>query len=352
MSRDAREDVAARRFLFVLLVGSLLLVAAVLRPLGVAVFMAIVLAVILSPLQERLSRRLGGRRHLASAIVVIAVLLLLVGPLAAMSAVVVNELVDGVKFIVGTVRSDGVSGLVAALPETLQHLATRALDYLGDLQQLFERNFGGQGGKAASLLGTALAATGSLALNLAMMLIAMFFLLVGGGEVLAWVDDVSPLRRGQTREVLAEFKKVSYAVISSTVLTAAAQALAALVGYLIAQVPHAFFFTALTFFVALVPLVGAASVCLGAALLLLASGHPYMAGFLALWGLVVVGLVDNIVKPYLIKGNVELHGAVVFFALVGGIAAFGMIGLLLGPLAVALFFALLRMYRRDYLRDE
>jgi predicted PurR-regulated permease PerM len=74
-----------------------------------------------------------------------------------------------------------------------------------------------------------------------------------------------------------------------------------------------------------------------------------MAAFLAVWGLVVVGLIDNVAKPFLIKGDVEMGGAVVFFALIGGIAAFGMIGLVVGPLAVAIFLALLRMYRRDYM---
>jgi predicted PurR-regulated permease PerM len=74
-----------------------------------------------------------------------------------------------------------------------------------------------------------------------------------------------------------------------------------------------------------------------------------MALFLAIWGVVVVGLVDNVVKPWLIRGGVEMAGAVVFFSLIGGIGAFGMIGLLIGPLAVALFLTLVRMYKRDYL---
>jgi predicted PurR-regulated permease PerM len=182
-----------------------------------------------------------------------------------------------------------------------------------------------------------------------MMLIALFFLLTSGRELVAWIDSISPLRRGQTHELLGECKKVSYSVIVSTVLTAGVQTLVALVGYLIAGVPQAMFFTGLTFFFALIPAIGAATVCLVAALILLVTGHPYMAGFLAVWGVVVVGLVDNVVKPFLIKGDVEMHGAVVFFALIGGIAAFGMIGLLIGPLAVAMLLALLRMYRRDYL---
>jgi predicted PurR-regulated permease PerM len=126
------------------------------------------------------------------------------------------------------------------------------------------------------------------------------------------------------------------------------QAVAALVGYLIARVPSPYFFALLTFFVAFIPAIGAAVVCLFAALLLLVPGHPYMALFLAVWGLAVVGLVDNLVKPLLIKRGLEIHGAIVFFSLIGGLAMFGAIGLLLGPLIVSLFLAVVRMYHRDY----
>jgi predicted PurR-regulated permease PerM len=183
-----------------------------------------------------------------------------------------------------------------------------------------------------------------------MMHIALFFLLVNGDKLLAWLDSVSPLRPGQTRELYDEFKKVSYAVIVATLVTAFVQALVAFVGYLIAKVPHPIFFATVTFFIAMIPAIGAAGVCLFAALILLITGHPYMAIFLAAWGLVVVGLIDNVVKPYLIKGDLEMGGAVVFFALIGGIGAFGMVGLLIGPLAVAFFLALLRMYQRDFKR--
>jgi predicted PurR-regulated permease PerM len=73
-----------------------------------------------------------------------------------------------------------------------------------------------------------------------------------------------------------------------------------------------------------------------------------MSLFLALWGVVVVGLVDNVIKPLLIKAGMEMRSAVVFFSLIGGLAAFGAIGLIVGPLVVALFLALLRIYRRDF----
>ena len=342
------QDQAARRFLFVLLIASMALVAYVAWPLASALLIAAVLAVVLEPVEDWLSARLGGRRGLASGILVLAVLFLLVAPLIGLTAVLVKEATEGLRFIFETVRSEGVGGLLERLPGPLDVWAARGLEQLGDLSQLLERQFSAQGAKAASAVASVLAAAGSFAFELIMMLIALFFLLLHGDELAAWFDSVLPLRPGQARELYAEFKKVSYAVIVATVVTAFVQAIVALVGYLIARVPHPIFFATVTFFVAMIPAIGAAGVCLFAALILLLTGHPYMAGFLAIWGLVVVGLIDNVVKPYLIKGELEMGGAVVFFALIGGISAFGMVGLLIGPLAVASFLALLRMYQRDY----
>jgi predicted PurR-regulated permease PerM len=204
------------------------------------------------------------------------------------------------------------------------------------------------GAKTAAAVGVAARATGSLLFQAVMMLIAFYFLLLHGAELVAWLDQVLPLPHRQTRELLAEFKTVSYAVVVSTVVTAAVQTVAALIGFYIARVPYALFFASVTFFVAFVPVIGAAFVSLLAALILFTTGHPYMALFLATWGLVVVGLVDNLVKPLLIRSGMKMSGALVFFALVGGVAAFGTAGLLIGPLVVAFFLALLRIYQRDF----
>jgi predicted PurR-regulated permease PerM len=158
---------------------------------------------------------------------------------------------------------------------------------------------------------------------------------------------VLPLGKGQTRELLTEFKKVSYAVVVATLVTAAAQAAAALIGFLIAQVPHPIFFATITFFGAFIPAIGAATFSLLAALILLVTGHPYFALFLAIWSVTVVALIDNVVKPIVVRGGMNMPGAVVFFSLIGGLGAFGPIGLMLGPLTIAFFVALLRIYRRD-----
>jgi predicted PurR-regulated permease PerM len=347
------DDRTARRFFFILFLIATALLAAVIYPIASALFMAAVFAGVLWPLHARLTKMLRGARSLAAGLLVAAVVLLVFGPLVALSTVAVREATGGLKYVSDTVRSEGVTGLVRKLPPSMQKLATAALARLpsepGDnIESTVEKQVNVQGGKAAAAVTTLVAATGSLVFQMTMMLIALFFLLVEGGDFVEWLDSVSPLRRGQSRELLNEFKKVSYAVIVSTVITSAVQAVAALIGYLIARVPNPVFFAGVTFFVAFIPAVGAASVCFVAAALLFVTGHSYMALFLAIWGLTVVGLVDNIVKPMLVKAGMEMHGAVVFFALIGGLAAFGTVGLLLGPLVVALFLALLKIYVRDF----
>ena len=347
------DDRTARRFFFLLFTIATVLLAAVIYPIASALFMAAVFAGVLWPLHERLSRLLRGARGVAAGILVVAVVLVIVGPVVALSTVAVREATSGLKFVSNTVRSEGVTGLVAKLPPSMQKLTTAALERLpsepgDDLDSTVGRQVTVQGGRAAAAVTTLVAATGSLVFQITMMLIALYFFLLEGDELVDWLDDVSPMRAGQSRELLREFKKVSYAVIVSTVITSAVQAAAALVGYLIAGVPSPIFFTGVTFFVAFIPAVGAASVCLAAAALLFVTGHSYMALFLAIWGVTVVGLVDNVVKPYLVKAGMEMSGAVVFFSFIGGLAAFGTVGLLLGPLVVALFLALLRIYRRDF----
>jgi predicted PurR-regulated permease PerM len=343
----------ARRFFTIVLVCTVVLLALVVRPLAGALFMAAVLAGSLWPLQVRLTRRLR-RPSIGAVLLCLGVLVLLLGPLVAFSTYLVKEVAEAIKFISDAVRSGDVAGLRERLPDGVDRLLTTVMDWLsrytdGNLDQAaVQRQVTAQGGKAVVAVGAAVSATGSMIFQATMMLVALYFFLVEGGELVDWLDRVSPLRPGQTLELMTEFKRVTYAVIVSTVITAAAQAAAAVVGYLIARVPNPIFFGGLTFFVAFIPAVGAASVCLVAAGLLFVTGHPYAALFLAIWGVVVVGLVDNVVKPYLIKAGMQLRGGVVFFALIGGLGAFGTVGMLIGPLVVAAFLTLVRMYERDF----
>lgn len=344
---------AARGALFVLLLGSAILIAAAAWPIATALLLAAVFAAALWPVQQLGARWFRGRRSLSALVLVVAVVIVVGGPLTALSTVAIQRGAAAVRFGSRTLQGEGVAGLVERLPDSLGRIVRNAIEGLaplddGELDARVQEQVSQQGGTAAVAVGSAISATGSFVFQALMTIIALFCLLNDGDRLVAWLDDVSPLEPGRTLELLREVRRVSSAVILSSLVTAGVQSVAALAGYLMAGVPYPFFVAGVTFIVAFVPAVGAGSVALAVAAILWASGHAYAALFLAAWALVVVSLIDNLLRPYLIKGDTAMHGAVVFFALIGGIGAFGAVGLLIGPLAVAVFLATLNIYRRDF----
>jgi predicted PurR-regulated permease PerM len=346
----------SRRVFIGLIFLSIALVFLVASPFFKAFFLAAVLAGAFQGLQQWLTRRFRGRSGLSAGVICVGIILALLAPLAALTAFIVSELIAGVNFISDIIQKRGLEGLLTYVPGPLQGPASRMLERFqtesAGVWQLAQEHLSTQGATAAQTVGGVVTTTGSAVLQIAMMLIALYFLLVDGGRLVTWLESVSPLRRGQTTELLTEFRGVTKSVLVSTIATAGVQALAALVGYFITGVPVPIFFGAVTFFFALIPAIGGAAVCLVAAVILLATGHPVAALVLALWGIIVVGLSDNIVKPLLAKRGMHMHGAIIFFALLGGLAVFGAIGLLLGPLIVAFFLSVVRIYERDYGRPS
>jgi predicted PurR-regulated permease PerM len=343
------SDPATRRFFFALFLIAGVLVALVARPLASALFLAAAFSGVLWPVHRRLTRWLGGRRVVSAILVLVGFVLVVLGPSVALGIVAVDQLIEGEERIADTLQKEGAVGLVHRLPPGLERVARAALDHLSaDTRDDVTRLAAAQSAKITAAIGATLSALGKLGFQAAMMLVALFSLLVGGDRLVSWIDELSPLEKGQTRELLREFRKTSYAVVLSTVITAAVQTVMALIGYLVAGLPHALFVAGVTFFVAFIPAIGAGGTALAAAVLLFLQGHKYSGLFLAAWALLVVSLIDEVIKPLLIRGGMEIRGTVVFFALVGGLITFGAVGLLLGPLSVALFLALVRMYERDF----
>ena len=336
---------SARTISIGLTVLAIALCCALIYPFAGALFVAAVLAGALTRVCDRLSRALGDRRPLAAFLLTVGVVLVVVLPVSFIAAVVIRELVDGIRYVRDILHGQGTAGLISALPASLQGLGQRALDWFAQSEKELTRWFGAEGGTAAVAVGVMLAHLGDALGKTVLMLIALFSLLVDGRPLITWIDEATPLPRGQLRELLADFRSVTVAVLISTGATALVQALVALVGFLIARVPHASFFALVTFFLAFVP-GGPVGVSLLLALFVWASGHPWAALFLALWA-ALVGLVDNIVKPLFMRGGVRIPGAVIFFAFLGGLALFGPVGLLVGPLVVSFLMALVRMQKRE-----
>ncbi len=328
-----------------LLTLSLIGLVSVIYALRTPLFLASVLAGALAGWNERLVGRLHGRRNAAAAFMLTAVVLLLVLPIGGLIAYAVNEAIASLDFVVKVLKEGSPQRLLERLPASMRPLLDRSLRFVpAGLEQVSQS----LAANAAAAVSGALSVTSEVLVDGVMMLIALFVLLVDGGRLVDWIAETTPLHRYQTRELLHEFRVVSQSVLGSTVATAGVQCVAATIGYLIARVPHPFFFGLLTFFTAFIPSVGTSVIALPLTLILFLQGHKWTAVFLLLWAVVVVGTVDNLIKPLLIHGTANLHGAVVFFSLLGGLVVFGPLGLIAGPLVVTFFLSMIRLGRRDF----
>ena len=321
-----------------LVLASGALVLAVALPLWQPLLVAAVLAAAVMPWHDRASAALGGRRQLATALFVLALVLLVLAPLAWVVSVAVREAIQAVEFVRNTLQTRGPEALLAYLPAGLAKLVREGLARASTGAEEISALLARRGLATAAVLGGALSATAQSLVQAVFFVVAFYFFLLGGRRLVAWLAAISPSPE-ESQALARELASASRSVLSSLFLTALIQAVAATVGYFIAGVPNPVFFGLITFLAAFIPSVGTTIVALPLAGLVLALGHPWQALFLASWALLVVGLIDNVVKPLLIKEGLRLDGAVLFFALIGGLALFGAVGLLVGPLAVASFVA-------------
>ncbi|MFV8752070.1 AI-2E family transporter [Nannocystaceae bacterium ST9] len=338
-------DRSARVTFGILLVASLILLGLVAWPVWEALFMAAVLAAALSPANEWLARKLGRRRQLATTITTFLVVVVVLIPLVTLGFVIVGEAIDAYAFLSTTLEQGGVSGLLERLPDEIERPLVALVERMPIEQALGDQALSG-GTAAAGMLGSVLFGASDLALELALMLVGLHALLLHGHVLVAWIERVSPLP--ETGELLAEARKVSGFAIRSSFVTALLQGGVATIGFVIASVPNPIFFGMLTFFAAFIPSIGTALITFPVVGLLVLSGQTWQAIFLAIWSMIAIGLIDNLVHPLLIRGGVHLNGVAIFFALVGGLIVFGGVGLILGPLALALFLAMIRFAYRDY----
>ena len=191
--------------------------------------------------------------------------------------------------------------------------------------------------------------------GLAIMLISTYYFLVDGPGMFKTIMQLSPLDDRYELALLAEFDKVSRAVVLATLLSAVAQGLLAGIAFFIAGFDSLFLLIILTTILALIPFVGAAAVWIPAAVWLAlvaetpdGEGTRVVAGtVLAIYGFTVISMADNIIKPWVLHGQSKLHPLLALLSVLGGVSALGPIGILVGPMVVAFLQALLSMLQKE-----
>lgn len=353
---EAREPARRMRATFaVLFLLAIALALYVIWPFRAPLLLAAVLASVLQGPFGALTRLVRGRRAIAGAATTLTLVVLLIGPLAAIIAFATGQVIKGLGFLRDELGIENVAQLGHGdLSPRAEELRDRLLGALHvsrvQLADFVHRASAAAEGGVSKVV----ASSGRATFHTAIMLIAFYFFLVEGSRIIDYLRRVSPLEARQTRDLLDEFRAVSRASILGTTIAALFQGLIAMLGYFITGVPHAFFFGLCTLVASFVPVVGTLIVWMPSVAFLWLAGHHGGALLLAVWCLVFVVGAEHVGKPialkYVLGGQQEMHTGIVFLALLGGLEMFGLIGLVLGPLVFAFLLAMLRIYERDFRR--
>jgi predicted PurR-regulated permease PerM len=204
--------------------------------------------------------------------------------------------------------------------------------------------------------GAVVAGFAEAVLGFALMLLSMYFFYVEGESILVQLSILSPLPKRYDDEFRARFKDVIEATFRGQLFTGIAQGLMTGIGLAIAGVPGAGFWGAVAALLSLIPMVGAAAVWVPAAIYLIISASMgqspwWQAIFLIIWGLLPVSLIDNVVRPWAMAGKAQLPAIPLLFAVLGGLQAFGFVGLVIGPLVFSLLMSIIEIYKRSFPKE-
>ncbi len=175
-------------------------------------------------------------------------------------------------------------------------------------------------------------------------LIALYYFLKDGKRIRAGLLNLMPLSEHYKNEIAEKLVLAVNSVVRGSLVVALIQGVMATIGFFAFGIPSAAFWGALTVVAALVPVVGTMIIVLPAVVYLAIIGNFFPALGLAVWGIIIVGLIDNFTRPQILKRGVNIHPLAVLLSVLGGLKLFGPVGFILGPVAVSLLFALLEIY--------
>lgn len=319
----------------------------IVQPFAGPLLWAMFIAFLLYPLHGWLTRRLKGRAQLSAALLTVLTLIVLLGPLAALSAAFAAQVGDLLQTAQSTVADQTRNNVfdpanVPWIKDTLDWL-----DGTFGVSVAQIRGYVIEGSRAvlqslASLGGKVFIGAFGAVFGFVLMVFLLFFFIRDGGAMVNTLRELIPMSRQQKSKLFDHLAAVTRALVYGTGMTALIQGTLVGISFLIVGLPSALVFGVIAALAALLPFGGTALVWIPAAIVLAAQGRWGATIFMVLWGALLVSLVDNIVRPMLVSGRAPVGTLTVFIGVLGGIAAFGAIGLFLGPVVLALIIALLQ----------
>lgn len=340
--RSPNSQILQQRFFLILLALVTIAFLAVLSPFYGAVFWATILAVIFAPLQRVVLRRMPTRRNLAALVTLLVIMFLVILPLS----LILASLVRQATAVYGRIAS-GEIDFGSYLQQILTLVPAWAHAWLAEFGLLDVAGVQQRLSEAMAQVGQALAPrainigqnTLQFLVSVGVMLYLLYFLLRDGSTLAGAISRAIPLADEQKHHLLRKFVTVIKATVKGNIAVAVTQgALGGLILWLLG-IQGVLLWSVVMAFLSLLPAVGAGLIWGPIALYFLATGAIWQGIVLIAYGVFVIGLVDNVLRPILVGKDTKLPDYVVLITTIGGLTLFGLNGFIIGPLIAALFVA-------------
>ncbi len=328
-----------KNFLFALLAVILLLTLIILYPFLTVLIISAAIAVVISPVYLWIKKYVTkNRSSLASFITLALFLILLCVPLFFMGVVIFDQAQNAYQFIS---QSGSTSIFIHRLDTSINNIMPEGFtfDTYGKVSELTTFLSGNIGNFFTSTFNT---------FTMSFLSIFTMFFMLKDGE--AWREGfikLLPLSEKNSKEILSDLKKSINRIIKGSLFIAVMQGLLSAVGLWIFGVPNPAFWGVVAGIASFLPIFGTSLVSIPAILFLYFNGMQLQALGLLIWSATLVGMIDNVISPYVISRNTEVPSIFMLFAILGGIAVIGPLGIIIGPLVLSLLYNLVSIYRKE-----
>lgn len=337
-----------RKFTRMMLLLSVVVISALffmmIRGFLMAMLMAGIFSALFRPLYLRLLGWFRGRRSLASFATLLAILLVIIIPLGALLGVVAAQAIEVGNSVSPWVQKQlsdpsGLSGILQKIPYYDQ-----IAPYQDDILQKVGQMVGSLSSFLISGLSSVTVLTVSFLFKFFVFLYTMYFFLIDGDKLIDKILYYVPLEEKDERRMLDKFTSVTRATLKGTAVIGVIQGALAGLAFAVVGIPSSVFWGTIMMVLSIIPAIGSGLVWMPAAIILIVTGHTLKGIGLALFCGLIVGSLDNILRPRLVGKDTRMPDLLIFLSTLGGIAFFGVMGFIIGPIIAALFVTIWEIY--------
>jgi len=327
-------------FLLALLSGTFVIVFFIFLPFFYALVLAIVSCVVFQPFYERTLHYTRGRKGIAAFLTILAVTILVFTPLTFLGVQIFQEAKQLYLFLTENGGENTIANVVEGLTNDFPMLFSVSPEFSFNSDQYFQQGLSWLLGHLGGIFSNFV----KLIVSSFMFLISFYYLLKDGKKFKKALAALSPLADADNEMIFKKLEMAVNSVVRGRLAIAVIQGALAAIGFVLFGVPNPVLWATATTVVALIPGIGTALVVIPAVIFLFLRGDNFAALGLLIWGMAVVGLIDNFLGPKLVGRGTQLHPLIIFLSVFGGIGFFGPLGFLLGPLTLSFLFVLLDVY--------